>query len=88
MRHGGSDRRKTNGEVLKLAGKRVGAHPRLIGEINEARFGDRPQRRSTPMDRIPASQRTREKLKALMEGRSEAEEGAGLVVRARHPLGD
>jgi putative transposase len=33
------------------------------------------------MDRIPASQRTREKLKALMEGRSEAEEGSSELVR-------
>ena len=28
------------------------------------------------MDRIPASERTREKLKALMEGRSEVADGA------------
>jgi len=33
------------------------------------------------MDRIPASQRTRERLKALMEGRSEAEEGSSELVR-------
>jgi len=33
------------------------------------------------MDRIPASERTREKLKALMEGRSEAEEGRSELVR-------
>ena len=33
------------------------------------------------MDRTPASQRTREKLKALMAGRSEAEEGCSELVR-------
>jgi transposase-like protein len=33
------------------------------------------------MDRIPASERTREKLKALMEGRSEAEDGRSELVR-------
>jgi putative transposase len=33
------------------------------------------------MDRIPASERTREKLKALMEGRSEATEGRSELVR-------
>ena len=33
------------------------------------------------MDRIPASERTREKLKALMEGRSEAAGGRSELVR-------
>ena len=33
------------------------------------------------MERIPASERTREKLKALMEGRSEAEDGRSELVR-------
>src|ERR1700756_3666682 len=33
------------------------------------------------MDRIPASERTREKLKALMEGRREAEDGRSELVR-------
>src|SRR5712671_1530885 len=33
------------------------------------------------MDRIPASERTREKLKALMEGRSEVEDGRSELVR-------
>ncbi len=33
------------------------------------------------MERIPASERTREKLKALMEGRSEASEGRSELVR-------
>lgn len=33
------------------------------------------------MDRIPASERTREKLKALMDGRSEAEDGRSELVR-------
>jgi putative transposase len=33
------------------------------------------------MDRIPASERTREKLKALMEGQSEAEGGRSDLVR-------
>ena len=33
------------------------------------------------MDRLPASERTREKLKALMEGRSEAEDGRSELVR-------
>src|SRR5438067_2617066 len=56
-------------------------HPRLIGETNEVRFGDRPRRRSTPMERIPASDRTREKLKALMEGRSEVADGRSELVR-------
>src|SRR2546421_11188375 len=56
-------------------------HPRLIGETNEVRFGDRPRRRSTPMERIPASDRTREKLKALMEGRNEVANGRSELVR-------
>jgi len=33
------------------------------------------------MDRIPASERTREKLKALMEGRSEVADGRSELVR-------
>jgi putative transposase len=33
------------------------------------------------MERIPASERTREKLKALMEGRSEVEDGRSELVR-------
>ena len=33
------------------------------------------------MDRIPASERTREKLKALMEGRGEVEDGRSELVR-------
>ena len=33
------------------------------------------------MERIPGSERTREKLKALMEGRSEAEDGRPQLVR-------
>ena len=33
------------------------------------------------MERIPASERTREKLQALMEGRSEAEDGRSQLVR-------
>jgi len=33
------------------------------------------------VERIPASERTREKLKALMEGRSEAEDGRSELVR-------
>jgi len=33
------------------------------------------------MDRIPASERTREKLKALMEGRSEVVDGRSELVR-------
>ena len=33
------------------------------------------------MERRPASERTREKLKALMEGRSEAEDGRSELVR-------
>jgi transposase-like protein len=33
------------------------------------------------MERIPASERTREKLQALMEGRSEAENGSSRLVR-------
>src|ERR1051326_3480479 len=33
------------------------------------------------MDRIPASERTRDKLKALMEGRSEVEDGRSELVR-------
>jgi transposase-like protein len=33
------------------------------------------------MDRLPASERTREKLKALMEGRSEVEDGRSELVR-------
>jgi transposase-like protein len=33
------------------------------------------------MDRIPASERTRDKLKALMEGRSEVESGRSELVR-------
>jgi putative transposase len=33
------------------------------------------------MERIPASDRTREKLKALMEGRSEVEDGRSELVR-------
>ena len=33
------------------------------------------------MERIPASERTREKLKALIEGRSEAEERGSELVR-------
>jgi hypothetical protein len=33
------------------------------------------------MERIPASERTCEKLKALMEGRSEAEDGRSELVR-------
>src|SRR5271169_3798155 len=49
--------------------------------IHEVRFGDRPQRRSTPMERIPASERTREKLKALMEGRIEAPDGRSELMR-------
>jgi hypothetical protein len=56
-------------------------HLRLIGETNEDPFGDRPQRRSTPMDRIPASERTREKLRALMDGRSQVEEERSELVR-------
>ena len=33
------------------------------------------------MERIPASERTREKLRALMEGRSEAGDGRSELVR-------
>jgi len=33
------------------------------------------------MERIPASERTREKLRALMEGRSEVEDGRSELVR-------
>ena len=33
------------------------------------------------MERIPASERTREKLRALMEGGSEAEDGRSALVR-------
>jgi hypothetical protein len=33
------------------------------------------------MERIPASERTREKLKALMGGRSEVEDGRSELVR-------
>lgn len=33
------------------------------------------------MERIPASERTREKLQALMEGRSEIEESGSELVR-------
>ena len=33
------------------------------------------------MERIPGSERTREKLKALMEGQSEAEDGRPQLVR-------
>jgi hypothetical protein len=33
------------------------------------------------MERIPASERTREKLKALMEGRREVEDGRSELVR-------
>jgi len=36
---------------------------------------------STPMERIPASERTREKLRGLMEGRSEVEDGRSELVR-------
>jgi len=32
----------------KVAGKRVGVHPRLIRRINEVRFGDRPQTKGHP----------------------------------------
>ena len=33
------------------------------------------------MDRIPASERTREKLRALIEGRSAVEDGRSELVR-------
>jgi hypothetical protein len=33
------------------------------------------------MDRIPASERTRDKLKAVMEGRSEVENGRSELLR-------
>jgi putative transposase len=36
---------------------------------------------STPMERIPASERTRERLKALMNGESEAADGRSELVR-------
>ena len=36
---------------------------------------------SSPMERIPASERTREKLRGLMEGRSEVEDGRSELVR-------
>ena len=40
------------------------------------------------MERIPASDRTREKLKALMEGRSEVANGRSELVRlAARPVG-
>src|SRR5438552_4918154 len=39
----------------------------------------RPLRRSTPMERIPASERTREKLKAVIEGSSEGGGTSELV---------
>jgi hypothetical protein len=35
------------------------------------------------MERIPAAERTREKLKALIEGRSEIEDGRSALVRWR-----
>jgi len=38
------------------------------------------------MERIPASERTREKLWALMAGRSEAENGRSELVRLAAPL--
>jgi hypothetical protein len=56
-------------------------HPRLIRRTNEVRLSDRPQRRTTPKARIPASERTREKLKALRDGRSEVEDGRSALVR-------
>jgi transposase-like protein len=56
-------------------------HPRLIGETNEVRFGDRPQTKEHPVERIPASERTREKLRGLIEGRSEVEDGRSELVR-------
>jgi putative transposase len=39
------------------------------------------KRRGTPMERIPASERTRERLKALMDGSSESAGGSSDLVR-------
>jgi hypothetical protein len=49
--------------------------------IHEVRFADRPQGKSAPMDRIPASERTRERLKAMMKGRSDAQDETSELVR-------
>src|SRR5438270_4156663 len=62
-----------------LAGKRVGVQPRLIGNQRGPVLG-RPLRRSTPMERIPGSERTREKLKAVIEG---SNEGGGISELVR-----
>src|SRR5215467_9641851 len=53
--------------------------PRLIGDQRGPVLG-RPLRRSTPMERIPASERTREKLKAVIEGSGKAG-GTSQLVR-------
>jgi hypothetical protein len=66
-----------------------GHQPRIGDEllqnacINQGRLGLETglAGREHPMERIPASARTRERLKALMEGRAEAPEGRSEVVR-------
>ena len=68
------------GEVLELLEKRLGCQPRLIGELK--RFGlATGLSEGAPRWRIPAYERTGEKLKALMEGRSEAEDGRSELLR-------
>src|SRR6476469_4329116 len=68
------------GEVLELLGKGLGCTRRLA---NATRYGLATglKRRGTPMERIPASERTRERLKALMGGEGEAGDGRSELVR-------